>query len=138
MKDIKDYLHLYVGCLCEIGSEDDKKTRVLTGVDYGLGVHEGVFGFQKCAVELVKPILRPLSDMTGGERIAAYDLHFHKNMNVDKIAPTTKVNTLTLWMKDGFEHFTPDTTRYLLAKSFDIFGLIEAGLAIDKTAVPTP
>jgi len=29
-----------------------------------------------------------------------------------------------------------ESTRYLLSKGFDLFGLIKAGLAVDKTKMP--
>jgi len=56
------------------------------------------------------PILRPLSDMTEEEKIESGKLYKHLSPN--------------------YEQF-----RWLLSKSFDLFGLIDAGLAIDKIKV---
>jgi len=64
----------------------------------------------KYEMQEYKPILRPLSDMTEEEKIEV--------RKFDKVE---------------LPHF--ELTRYLLSKHFDLFGLIEAGLAIEKTKV---
>lgn len=122
MKDIKDYLPLYIGVQCEMGSEDDKRIKTLTGVDYGLYVYEGIFGFQKCAIELIKPILRKLSDMTDEEikELASMPSGLPITISAE---PTQSILN---WA---------DRTRYLLSRGFDLFNLIPEGLAIDKTTL---
>ena len=119
-KDIKDYLHLYLGC--EVLTNDhelgrNKKQRGRTGtfvgfadyhrMDCRLNFRAGPEG--RCNIYLLKPILRPLSDMTLEERKESYRL------------------------KDDLGIGTVELFRWLLSKGFDLFGLIEAGLAIDKT-----
>ena len=63
-------------------------------------------------IEAVKPILRPLSDITDEEE------------NETQIF----VNEICFGYELGAQ-----ITRYLLSKHFDLFGWIEAGLAIRKT-----
>jgi len=105
-KELKDYLHLYLGCECKV---------YMPTIDFEL---------PGCITELTinllntpfrfKPILRPLSDMTDEE------------------------SNVTKWIKysdTGEIRYPPETFVFLLSKHFDLFGLIEAGLAIDKTTL---
>lgn len=64
--------------------------------------------------EHVKIILRPLSDMRDEEKFG-------------KPGKSGEYPDKEIF---SFEH-----TRYLLSKHFDLFGLIEAGIAIDKTTL---
>ncbi len=69
-------------------------------------------------LEQVKPILRPLSDMTEDETNEV-------QYQVDQI---------------GIGYFPIDhakLTLFLLSSHFDLFGWINAGLAIDKTKIET-
>lgn len=70
--------------------------------------------------EDVRPILRPLSDMTADES------EQHRRLMV----PPTPVHLHLL--SESSESF-----RYLLSRHFDLFGWIEKGLAIDKTKIET-
>lgn len=117
-KDIKDYLHLYLGS--EFLSDyptNPTSPQILTGHTFEQIVHctnDGLCWNPK----YIKLLLRPLSDMTEEERTTVIDI------NVQML----KQNSLTGSMKyDGH------SCAYLLSKGFDLFGLIEAGLAIDKT-----
>lgn len=67
--------------------------------------------------EQVKPILRPLSDMTEEEEKATQAI----------------VNEIGF----GYE-LGASITRYLLSRHLDLFGWIDAGLAIDKTKTTQP
>jgi len=120
-KNIKDYLHLYLGCeLFEVGGGIGKL--------YNMGTFAGsiVQVFTDCSsnepywtnVRNVKPILRPLSDMTDEEK-----------------------NYFELWsfeiMKEDLNQVQRNALKikWYLYNHFDLFGLIEAGLAIDKTTI---
>lgn len=70
-------------------------------------------GHHNCNALSLKLILRPLSDMTEEEMI-----------EVDVDVP----NILS-----EYEKLRPTAFSFLLSKGFDLFGLIDAGLAIDKT-----
>lgn len=76
----------------------------------------------------IKPFLRPLSSMT--EEEAAYiDDEFSFGHVMSNLSNSLKEGSLyQMRVSETFE-----ITRYLLSKGFDLFGLIEAGLAIDST-----
>ena len=103
-KDIKDYLHLYLGAGCIM-----KAGKGVTE-DYYSTVEWADIGYPHNVKALV---LRPLSDMRNDERVerGKHLLQFER------------------WTLDGEYH------RWMLSRGFDLFGLIEAGLAIDKTTL---
>lgn len=115
-KNIKDYIHFYLG-------QPIKTSR------YGIGVLDSVsktcmhVEFEKTIQGFlfnddVKLLLRPLSDMTDKEMddIKKYSNHIEKY-----------IETGVFIRIDGELH------RILCKWGFDIFNLIESGLAIDKT-----
>lgn len=112
-KKIEDYLHLYLGCECICTNERDiqtltcvepvmKKAWMITGISYH--------------IDVVKPILRPLSDMTEEENTICNEFVIGCSAN-DNPNPM---------------YWTPLQFNYLLKQHFDLFGLIDAGLAIKK------
>jgi hypothetical protein len=110
-KDVKEYLHLYLGCEClakkpqSMGADQDTIRPDMLQQDYW---------------EWIKPILRPLSDMTEEEREQLNDIELGESS-----WPTVAIALAPCF-------------KYLLSKHFDLFGLIESGLAIDKTKKPNP
>ena len=90
--------------------------------------------------EQVKPILRPLSDMTEEEAREMWSKCYgefdggkcllHLTATVDADERNDSEFDIIL----GY----PDAWRYLLSQHFDLFGWIDAGLAIDKTKAVTP
>jgi hypothetical protein len=110
MKDIKDYLYLYLGCEAQYSShhEPQNERYLLTASN-----------LQEAIEFEDMPILRPLSDITTEEQ--------------DELSKTY------LWVQSTPVHahlrtptWTSESVRYLLSKGFDLFGLIESGLAINK------
>lgn len=129
-KNIKDYLHLYLGAPCFIG--DDKIVHFIRMVnEIGLSVCTGTNakGIQKWfKSSACLPILRKLSDMTEQEmNYIGNDLKAG-TWN----APDIRSNPNMAW---SIHHLTPEIFRYLLSQGFDLFSLIEAGLAIDKNSL---
>ena len=119
MKKIEDYLHLYLGCEAKVDVENElgQLLAIVLSERIQLGIG---FGFNNRAIRLhyseeVKLILRPLSDMTDEESKKVNFPVFNKN----------GTPLLNMWFPEDF--------LYLLSKHFDLFGLIDAGLAIDKT-----
>lgn len=132
-KKLSDYLHFYLGC--KVGCSTDG----ICFTDYGTlisvskgegGQHEVYFGYKKVFLfykynlENIKPVLRPLSDMTEEECQKCgnmiYDFSDDPELNNHK--------------PSDFEiGLAPEQFNWLLKKGFDLFGLIEAGLAIDST-----
>lgn len=127
MKSINDYLHLYIGCeLFGIYYCDESERRgILTGVTNG-GTECEIQFYLEDGINVseepdwqesnkVKLILRPLNSMTEEE--------------------DTEVLELNNWVQFDYDRKfnTPECFKYLLSKGFDLFGLIESGLAIEKT-----
>lgn len=173
-KDIKDCLHYYLGCEVEYYNYISNAwcIGILRGVtdDYAWIKDDG----NGCHFSDLKPILRPLSDMSEEEAGWVYNYSFQfglttqlgnyfdydirKIMNEDKVAsldirridrPHHSVNILmdgtSIVFNDEEMNEKPKFCwrcmngaiqfHYLLSKHFDIFGLIEEGLAIDKTII---
>lgn len=166
-KDIRDYLHLYLGCEVEWGFDGRKKKGVLIGKDerYGWQIFDPlnvIVPYQYCRTDLLKPILRPLSDMTEEEVLELCktasptffgDYRFAKweaNRSPHEMCHWTVTNKNSIYCfnvssvdgdvyisdEDGDIDLVSIDGNYrfwYLKKGFDIFGLIEAGLAINKT-----
>lgn len=114
MKEIKDYLHLYLWCML--------KTEFGQSVLYADNIYR--------AKNLNwKPILRPLSDITEEEEFEMTEITglFIGSGFIKAIKENSKY---VIDVRNSFE-----VTRYLLSKHFDLFNLIEEGLAIDKTKI---
>jgi len=110
-------LALYLGCECmaytRAGTIDIVNARGFCIVS------DGVYSWSE-PLKNIKPILRPLSDMTEDEA----------NNEVWETVP--EYNDF----KGLVCHVSP-AFRYLLSRHFDLFGWIEKGLAIDKTKIET-
>lgn len=120
MKEFKDY-HLYLGCEIEfnrLGSWHISKLTPSLLEDFLDGDVQ------------IKLILRPLSDMTEDEENEIEGEFGSYGLGENHLCNALKEHDLR-YVKKLDEAF--ELTRYLLSKYFDLFGLIEAGLAIDKT-----
>jgi hypothetical protein len=139
--NIKDYLHLYIStdtkliCVKEpmVWDENGLKSWLKPGdwlpvspiILHQLDLYE-VF-------DCFKPLLRPLSDMTEEEAVNVGILpkrHWHEDTPQEQID----------WLCNNWnmEIYSPSDLRYLLSEGFDLFGLIDAGLALDKTTYQSP
>lgn len=119
MKELKNYIHLYLGADVIIkhatGIEETGKLVGVTASEVEPWETLAIINlgtFQEFYVEEVKLVLRPLSDMTEEEK---------KEYNHRK------------QLKGYMPEVHADNTLWLLSKSFDLFGLIHAGLAVSKT-----
>lgn len=142
IKDIQDYLHLYIGaeCLWEHIEGNFGGREIIDG--HMIESHKAT----KNAI--IRPLLRPLSDMK------EEDVKEWSDVNITHTPYCVELDS-----KDPDGEFTevyPDGSilskskddgdirpidggllfRLLLSKHFDLFGLIPAGLAIDKTQQP--
>ncbi len=134
-KELKDYLHLYLGCKVEYGYDGTKKIGKLVGKDDSAGWQVDklrvLAPYQYVRDELIKPILRPLSDMTEDEKVVMHDTLWITKEEDKHYSVSHKC---TYWhLKCCGREKEPEVFLYLLSKHFDLFGLIDAGLAIDKT-----
>ena len=120
-KKISDYLHLYLGCECF------NHLRLLGVEGNAAYVSHPATGRMVKDINYLKPILRPLSDMTEEEKnIIGFNAYgILKSRKGDLIVPPTE---------NGFV-WAATQTLYLISQGFDLFGLIESGLAIDKTKI---
>lgn len=112
-------LALYLECECTTAQWflNDTGSRVLIGMDIETGevrvkLDRGAFWLP---ARDVKPILRPLSDMTEQEK------NEYNMMQPDLSG---------LWI-----NLNAKRTVWALSKHFDLFGWIEQGLAIDKSTL---
>lgn len=115
MKELKDYIHFYVGGKILINCQgEDIVCEVITvsanGSAYASGKCNDGKTFNSHGVPQGKLLLRPLTDMTEDESDTVLPEAWEGK-------PTIITNAaMTLW---------------LISKGFDLFGLIESGLAID-------
>lgn len=106
MKELKDYLHLYANCDLLFGEVVYKLWYIKDYQVYMTRTSDNGFSkWNACDITTtsLKPLLRPLSSISKEEF-----------MELAKYIP-----------------FVHEQTRYLLSKGFDLFGLIEAGLATE-------
>lgn len=122
MATLKDYLHFHVPCKC-LRTDTGKEVRLIGIDDLDVNWHpddkcvrfEGGLEWKWSAVETsIKPILRPLSSMTSQE--------------ASELALIDREPELT-WASRQAEKI-----KHLLKKGFDVFGLIEKGLAISSVS----
>jgi hypothetical protein len=155
-KNPKDYLHLYTGCEChcfeegllaatgtivsvykdydEVKDKDSSWPVKVYNIPIGLRFSRNtIYHFN-----MVKPLVRPLSSITEEEafefsQIIGGASHLSRESQISQVKYllTAKWNAQTnisgaIWVL---------AFKFLLEKRFDLFGLIEAGLAIDKTTL---
>lgn len=132
--NLKDYLHLYIGCNvkaeidfyigtcwvdCELIGIENKKAIVRKEGNFSKHL-PNVLTFD---LEKIKPILRPLNDISEKEKC---------ELECTDIQETYLSSTI-IDSKLGEWDIHPKRIIWLLSKHFDLFGLIDAGLAINKT-----
>lgn len=140
-KEIKDYLHLYLGCKV-IPLNNATMTFRLCGIGYdGNPLFVDDYGF-KCDLGRWKLSLRPLSDMSDENSEPILDEiceaigvapHLYYQAYSDillVINGQMEESSLTIGANEMAE-----ITRILCKHSIDVFRLIEAGLAIDKSKI---
>lgn len=202
MKKIKDVAHLYLGCQAEVKRKNDTKASVGTIVEVTKGSNHGdwvIVNFDEVveavsntwqvsnasahyyflSEDSVRPILRPLSDMTYTEALdfalmcmdSRHHLDEDSRVTVDEFSDVDlqfndggllvdedievcigvsircfegtisirKDGSITC-QREGEDHDSriddiAEKVLWLLSNGFDIFGLIESGVAIEKAKV---
>lgn len=153
MKDIKPYLPLYLGCPVATAEERFNSPGLkLVGIsDLGLQVRDEAIKLSYYVnPHDCKLVLRRLSDMSEEEAIELCKLQ-----TPEKRWPDIDVHDVShcdihftdgsKWYGDGVEelndlhvHFdglNANQFAYLLSRSFDLFNLIDSGLAIDQKTI---
>jgi hypothetical protein len=155
MKKIEDYLHLYLGQRVEVATKHDPTKKVLGGmyeVSNNGGNHSALIQvnfdelvdifrdgmYQSSNMhhffisdDHIKLMLRPLSDMSEDEENEIEGEWGNYGFGDHHLCNALKYETY--YVKNIFE--VPDLFLYLLKRGFDLFGLIDAELAIDKTTL---
>lgn len=163
-KKIEDYLHLYLGCEIENNNGVYRGTLIgfrqpceaIVAIDYFNKQHRKPenkeHGEHFFLAKAMRPILRPLSDMTDEEkteiakmwtwfqdRTVLNEEHFeyihdsNKKMVLEAFTTANEDDGARMSPSAYFQAFP-----YLLKQGFDLFNLIESGLAIDKTKLNHP
>lgn len=132
-------LALYLGCEAEFFITDQgvnlTRVREITLSRLRLYKDKDFYGY-------IKPILRPLSDITEEEARQVYRLHWgftdNQMLNWERDYNTRDYKTwlinVQLYNTRGFNG-NANTWTYLLSRGFDLFNWIEQGLAISKPAI---
>lgn len=140
--NIKDCLHLYLGCECRMTKPSYHAVHELhlscdrTFVLTGRLLHYFIDDTTKADIKL---ILRPLSDMTEEEFLGIF-----KPIQPEDVTNDQLLDAINNLKSDGYECLdfggmdaiaVFEIFRKLLSKHFDLFNLIENNLAIDKTTL---
>jgi hypothetical protein len=153
MKDIKDYLHLYKGAVMSTPYGECKFVYYKDGIDekqynpvvVDRGDNQFAFNLKECKLQLRPLTVESMSHEEAVECIKTFDSGVSDNPEFKIIG---KEDGDFIYVEVGYEEteccWTPKTNwlnaeifQYLLSKGFDLFGLIESGLAIEKVVSPT-
>ncbi len=163
MKDIKDYIHYYIGQRFVFDNKIWNIVRVSTTLVRGVRDNKGEEKFMQVYHHEAKLLLRRLSDMTEEEATSAYiierdrvvhDVTIDFDVSVrDHGFVITRLDLLNVRLMIGYngqiykviEETKKPTIEpannqqliihYLLKQGFDLFGLIDEGLAIDSKTI---
>lgn len=117
---LKDILHFYKKVDIAIYDGGEPVQAFVEGFDWVMDL-EVIAERVNWDYSKIKPILRPLSDMTDYEKS---DITKSIGQEISISVPNMQVN------------INPSLFLYLLKQEFDLFGLIESGQALDKTKLP--
>lgn len=134
-RNIEDYLKFYIGC--ELTPIEDEGKGILTS--------ENLYDAERWAHQ---PYLRRLSSITNTEAFEIYKMYFGKETALDFSTDNGSANYRPKQVRvlaehairifNGDDYETGDFMKvlsivpYLLKQQFDLFGLIDEGLAIEK------
>lgn len=173
MREIKDYLHLYMGCDVAREHKEDRSDKFfefakLVGVsasevekDKKVAILDvGLDHFHEWYVEETKPVLRQIDSLTEVEAVEIAIIMHGKPDSVKwrmqdcgkyfSIGRNHYVDSFTIDKASGeIDRYQYDSetkaselqttlnhhliTFYMISKGFDLFGLIDSGLAIEKS-----
>ncbi len=132
MKEIKSYLHLYLGSNIFFTKSNYHFVHthsVHTGDIVNLSPFLLSELYVSSGVEF-KLILKPLSNMTTTE-----ESYIGLNLKAGTMNAHTIRTSKYCW---SLNHTSPEVFMFLLSKHFDIFDLIDKGYAIDSTMANEP
>lgn len=153
-KQLKDYLHFYLGCQIDTGTGYVTLTAVQKEVipctNFRVIVLNGNVTHELMWSDRCKIVLRKLESMTEEEaedlaRLVTPKFRW-EDIRILEVKPT-EIHFMdgSKWYGDGVEEFNdcyisliefaPACFHYLLSRGLDLFGLIDAGLAINKATL---
>lgn len=145
--EIKDYLHLYIGCEIKLTGRNtgNYKNEIvkLIGVSHTYNKTEAILSggswekymmYSAFYSEDITLILRHLSDMTESELKELVNQPDFTDHYCKKKLMEISTSIYGLYNFISF-YGSHNSIRWLLSKGFDLFQLIDSGLAIDKTKV---
>lgn len=128
-KKLIDYIRYYIGADCWVQGQDEEKPIKLTGLSWDDLTGEWWCYFENtetsyALIQDVAPILIKLEDMTEEDKKQiTYDGYkMLRNEQEDRVLPA-KIQSC-MWVARQ--------THYMLSKGYDLWNLIESGLAIDR------
>jgi hypothetical protein len=161
-KKLEDYIKYYIGCVVQTDTKQAQGEGKPFKLAIGCLVDYDIFGDALCGIVLqgegemelyaprrIKLFLRPLSDMNTEEAIEVTKpvVVYGSLPNVRKYETwTNPFGKIVVSWGDGLREkyapqtetsFTAEQFHYLIKQGFDLFGLIECGLAIDATKLKT-
>lgn len=121
LKELSAYLQYAVTGFSRYGKKPDLLIGLLNEKDGSI-----IFTLLNCRTDCFKPLLRPLSD-----------LYKEIEINGDKFVPIEKLNIPYQLMinKNNIQNMPYKTVEKFLEWHFDLFNLIERGLAIDLNSI---
>lgn len=154
-KQLKDYLHYYLGCqmyayTLESVTNGWLEKQMSKNPQMGYSYELTAGNLKKTLEDGYLPILRKLESMTEEEaedlaRLVTPKFRW-EDIRILEVKPT-EIHFMdgSKWYGDGVEEFNdcyisliefaPACFHYLLSRGFDLFGLINAGLAVDKATI---
>lgn len=121
-KELKDYLHFYLGCNVSVRGQIEKLIAVARNGDIETFFRGHLRNYYNINDDFgVKPILRSLSNMTEEEK--AFINQFEADYSRLTMNDSLKVDA--------------EIISFLLSKKIDLFGLIESGLAVTDVELQT-
>lgn len=134
MIEIKDVIHLYLGCECMY----EKEIGIMCEIDtHGIRI-DGVYGGGHIGFGLFKPILRNIGDMTEEEKEKFIEVCGIEPEDIDCLIKSPDTFFPGNEMSYGTAHLTNIAqwamgVKYLLSLHFDLFQLHEQGLCLYKS-----
>lgn len=130
-KQLKDYLHYYIGHV-------DYRVKYIDGSSWTVWskLTPGRYAraVEDHSVEKIEIVVRKLESMTEDEW---QEIRFHLSADIVAAVPIIKWQDRPRWVVVLENRIQTNTLKFLdgielIKRGFDLFGLIDAGLAVDK------
>lgn len=135
-KKLSDYLHLYLGCEVLV------KDKIITGTG-DTGVVENIHIATLTTVSILGSVKQKFRILIGAMSVERSFNFEDDKLVLRPLSDMTEDETNFQWntfcnIKLINQQVVAEEIRWLLCQHFDLFGLIESGLAIDSTTLKPP